>query len=265
VGSFCRFIIDMKLKTLAVSFHSDLDEFIDNLDDLSTHGSAMRTEEESAFEATPSSVATTLLGLDSFQSEDLRNRSRLDLRNSATNLQEANNSKSLSTLEKDLDSLLRIGKPEATARQGATGCFDHNGLTITSTLEGCFMHWKGMKLSNLLEDEYRLVAHLEPLPFQEGKPLATIAEESTELVEASSDELISCQVLMVEEGKDDGGLSIIEFDAISEDEGIANTGDENDADRDDGGPGTELTQSGKGGSTSACDLCIASWMPNSLP
>jgi hypothetical protein len=55
-----------------------------------------------------------------------------------------------------------------------------------------------MKLNDLLEVEDRLVAHLEPLPFQEGKPLATMAEESIELVEASSDELISHQVLMAE-------------------------------------------------------------------
>jgi hypothetical protein len=74
-GSFRRFIVDMKPKTLMASFYGDLDEFVDNLDDLSTHGSAMRTEEESAFDATPSSAATTLLGSDSFQSEDLRNRS----------------------------------------------------------------------------------------------------------------------------------------------------------------------------------------------
>jgi hypothetical protein len=74
---------------------------------------------------------------------------------------------------------------------------------ITSTPEGRFVHWKGMKLSNLLKDEDRLVAHLEPLPFQEGRPLATVAEESIELVEASSDELISRQVLMAEEGEDD--------------------------------------------------------------
>jgi hypothetical protein len=65
----------MKLKTPAASFHSDLDEFIDNLDDLSIHGSAMRTEEESTFGATPSSATTTLHELVSFQSEDLRNRS----------------------------------------------------------------------------------------------------------------------------------------------------------------------------------------------
>jgi hypothetical protein len=52
----------MKLKTLTASFHSDLDEFVDNLDDLSTHGSATRTEEESVYDVTPSSAATTLLG-----------------------------------------------------------------------------------------------------------------------------------------------------------------------------------------------------------
>jgi hypothetical protein len=75
------------------------------------------------------------------------------------------------------------------------------------------------------------VAHLEPLPFQEGRPLATVAEESTELVDASSDKLISRQVLMAEEAEDDGDLPIVEFDAVSEDEATANAGDENDADR----------------------------------
>jgi hypothetical protein len=101
---------------------------------------------------------------------------------------------------------------------------------ITSTPEGSFVHWRGIKLSDLLEAEDRLVAHLEPLPFQEGRPLATVAEESTELVDASSDELVSCQVLMLEEGEDDGDLPIVEFDAVSEDEATANAGDENDAD-----------------------------------
>jgi hypothetical protein len=91
----------------------------------------------------------------------------------ATNYQEANDSESLFALEKDLDYLLRIGKLEATARRGAAGCLGDNGLMITSTPEGRFVHWKGMKLSDLLKDEDRLVAHLEPLPFQEGRPLAT--------------------------------------------------------------------------------------------
>jgi hypothetical protein len=57
-----------------------------------------------------------------------------------------------------------------------------------------------------------------------------VAEESTELVDASSDELISRQVLMAEEGEDDGDLPIVEFDAVSEDEATANIGDKNDAD-----------------------------------
>jgi hypothetical protein len=102
---------------------------------------------------------------------------------------------------------------------------------ITSTPEGRFMHWKGMKLSDLLEDEDRLVAHLEPLPFQEGRPIATVAEESTELVEVSSDELISRQVLMVEEGEDDGIAPNDALDMTSEDEAKANAGDENNTDR----------------------------------
>jgi hypothetical protein len=108
----------MKPKTPAAGFHSDLDKFVDNLDDLSIHGSTTRTEEESAFGTTLSSAATTLLGLDSFHSEDSCSRSRLGLRNLATDLQEADISEFLSTLEKDLDSLLQLRKPEATARRG---------------------------------------------------------------------------------------------------------------------------------------------------
>jgi hypothetical protein len=102
---------------------------------------------------------------------------------------------------------------------------------ITTTPEGRFMHWKGMKLFDLLKDEDLLVAHLEPLPFQEGRPLATVVEESTKLVKVSSDELISHHVLMAEEGEDDGNLPIVELDVISEDEATANTGNENNTDR----------------------------------
>jgi hypothetical protein len=39
---------------------------------------------------------------------------------------------------------------------------------------------------------------------------------------------------------------------------MANAGDENDADRERGGPGTRPAQSGGGGPTSVGDLCIAS-------
>jgi hypothetical protein len=155
----------MKPKTLAASFHSELNKFVDNLDDLLTHGSARKIEEESIFNVTPPHATTTTLGSVSLQSEDLRSRSQLGPCNSATEPQEANNSKSLSALEKDLDFLLQIGKLEATAHRGAAGRLGDDGLMITSAPEGRFVHWKGMKLSNLLEDEDRLVAHLEPLPF----------------------------------------------------------------------------------------------------
>jgi hypothetical protein len=36
---------------------------------------------------------------------------------------------------------------------------------------------------------------------------------------------------MAEEGEDDGDLPIVNFEAVSEDEITANTGDENDVDR----------------------------------
>jgi hypothetical protein len=75
-GDFCRITIDvMKPKTLAASFHSELDEFVNNLDDLSTHGFATKTKEESIFDTTPPRAATSTLGSDPLQSENLRNRS----------------------------------------------------------------------------------------------------------------------------------------------------------------------------------------------
>jgi hypothetical protein len=231
VGDFRRFLIDMKPKTSAADPRSDLDKFVGNLDGLSTYASAKKIKMESAPDSTSSSVVATSLGLDSFQSKDSRNRSRLGSRNPATELQEANVSRSLSVLEKDLDSLLQVGRPEATACRGASGCFGASDLMITSMPEGRIVHWRGMALSDLLEAEGRLVAHLEPLPFQEGRSLTTVAEALTELVDTSSDELTSRQVLMAEEGDDDGGCPIVNFEAVSEDEAIANAGEENDADR----------------------------------
>jgi hypothetical protein len=160
-GDFHHFLIDMKLKTLAAFSQSDLDKFVDVLDDLSIHGFATRIKEESVSSATSSGAATTFLGLDLFQSKDSRSRSRLGQRDLATDLQEANASECLSILEEDLDSLLQ--KPEATVCRGASGCFGTNSLMITSTWEGRFVHWKGMSLFVLLEADDRLVAHLEPV------------------------------------------------------------------------------------------------------
>jgi hypothetical protein len=89
-----------------------------------------------------------------------------------------------------------------------------------------------MDLSDLLGHEDRLVAHLEPLPFQEGRALATITEGSTELVKASSEELATHQVLMAEEGDDDALIPIGALDGISKDEDTADAVDENNAERD---------------------------------
>jgi hypothetical protein len=221
----------MKPKTSAADPCSDLDKFVDGLDDLSTHASTTKIEVESSPGSTSSSVVATSLGLDLFQSKDSRNRPQPGSCNLATDLQGANFSKSFSALEEDLDSLVQLGGPEATTWRGASGSFGASDLMITSTPEGRFVHWRGMELSDLLEAEGRLVAHLKLLPFQEGRPLATVAEGSTELVDASSDELTSRQVLMAEEGEDDGSFPIVDFEAVSEDEITANASDENDADR----------------------------------
>jgi hypothetical protein len=71
-GDFHRLTIDvMKPKTLVASFHNELNEFVNNLNDLLTHGSARKIEEESIFNMTPPRVAKTTLGSDSLQSKDL--------------------------------------------------------------------------------------------------------------------------------------------------------------------------------------------------
>jgi hypothetical protein len=137
-----------------------------------------------------------------------------------------------SALEKDLDSLLQAGGSNATTCQGAEDHLATYGLMITTTSEGRIVHWKGMDLSDLLGHEDRLVAHLEPLPFQEGRAFATITEGSTELVEAPSEELATRQVLMAEEGDDNALIPIGALDGILEDEDTAEAVDENDAERD---------------------------------
>jgi hypothetical protein len=137
-----------------------------------------------------------------------------------------------SALEEDLDSLLQAGGSDATACRGAEDHLATCGLLITTTSEGRIVHWKGMDLSDLLGHEDCLVAHLEPLPFQEGRALATITKGSTQLVEASSEELAIRQVLMAEEGDDDALIPIGALDGISEDEDTADAIDENDAECD---------------------------------
>jgi hypothetical protein len=229
--NFQRFLVDMRPKTLAADPRSGPDKFVDELDNLPLHTSATQVEMESAPGSTSSGVAITSPGVDLFQSRDPHGRSQPGSCKPATDLQEANVAGSLSMLEKDLDLLLKDGKPEVTACWAASGCSGPGDLVITSLPRGRIVRWRGMMLSDLLEAEGRLVAHLEPLPFQEGKPLATAVEGSTEPVDESSHDLSSRQVLMAEEGEDDGDLPHVNFEVISEDEITANAGDKNDTDR----------------------------------
>jgi hypothetical protein len=54
---------------------------------------------------------------------------------------------------------------------------------ITSTPQGRFVYWKGFEPSELLDYESCLVAFMQELPFQEGRPLSPIAEEGESSIE----------------------------------------------------------------------------------
>jgi hypothetical protein len=116
-GQFLSIPRRHEAKTSAAGPRSDLDKFVDNLDDLSIHASTAKIEMESASGVTSSGAATTR-----FQSKDSRNRSRLGSRNLATDLQEADISESLSVLEKDLDFLLQL-EGQSHRMSGGFGLF----------------------------------------------------------------------------------------------------------------------------------------------
>jgi hypothetical protein len=92
-----------------------------------------------------------------------------------------------------------------------------------------------------------------------------VVEGSTELVDESSEELISCQVLMAEEGEDDGDLPIVEFDGAPRTKPQPIPATKRTLIVRHERPGTELAQLAEGGSMSVCGPCIACLMPNSLP
>jgi hypothetical protein len=81
---------------------SNLDEFIDNLDDLLLPDLALQIEKMSIFYATSTRDTPDLVGLDSNQSE------------------RTTQSKSLSNLEEDLDLLLKLKDVRATACRAAS-------------------------------------------------------------------------------------------------------------------------------------------------
>jgi hypothetical protein len=172
---------------------SDLDNFIDNLDDMLLPYLAQQIERMSFFNSTSTCDAPGLLGSDPNQSDN------------------TSQSKSLPDLEEDLDLLLQIkdvgatasreapifdiyldsdeeystcgttflswikkglGEEGTTTRRAAPALENHSqpdgnletftgsflGLTITSTLQGHFVYWKGFEPSKLLDYESRLVA-----------------------------------------------------------------------------------------------------------
>jgi hypothetical protein len=106
VGNFRRFLVNMKPKTSAADSCSDLDKFVDGLDNLPLRASTTRIELKPVPSSISPSVAATSPRVDSFQPRDLHNRSQFGSCKPATDLQEANVSGSLSMLEKDLDFLL---------------------------------------------------------------------------------------------------------------------------------------------------------------
>jgi hypothetical protein len=58
-GNFRRFLVDMKPKTSAADPRGDLDKIVDDLDDLSIHGSATRTEESALGSSSPHAATST--------------------------------------------------------------------------------------------------------------------------------------------------------------------------------------------------------------
>jgi hypothetical protein len=94
------------------------------------------------------------------------------------------------------------GDKGATARRGAPTLENHSqpdgypesilgnhlSLIITYMPQSHFVYWKGLEPSELLDYESHLVAFMQELPFQEGKPHSPITEEgdgSIELLEYS--------------------------------------------------------------------------------
>jgi hypothetical protein len=205
-GDFRRHLVnDTKLEAPAADQHSQLDKFIDELDELLLPDLAKKIEKMSVSNTTstraanyPKSIQPRFVGP--------RNRPLFGLRNSATIYQETAKSGFLSALEEDLDSLLQLGKTETTACREVSNfpSTDPDSdtdegpspgwLVITVTPEGRFVHWKDVKPDQLRES--RTIAHLEPLPYQEGRPLEAIFEGSTELVDPSFDELEDRHILM---------------------------------------------------------------------
>jgi hypothetical protein len=152
-----------KLEALVATQCSDLDEFIDNLDEMLLPDLAGEIEKMSVLDTTSNCAVPRLPGSDSTRSEEGCTRFPFTLRNLTSVYQEAMRFESLSDLEEDSDHLLKIGDEGATACRGGTIFHNysdsddnpesfsgsHLGLTITTTPQSRFVYLKGMEPSGL--------------------------------------------------------------------------------------------------------------------
>jgi hypothetical protein len=106
-------------ETSAATQRSDLDEFIDNLDEMLLPDLSREIEKESILSATLTHAAPGLLGSNPIRSGEECTRLLFRLRNATPVYRESMQFESLSDLEEDLDRLLKIGEEGATACQEA--------------------------------------------------------------------------------------------------------------------------------------------------
>jgi hypothetical protein len=120
LGGFNSHLVNSrKPKASAATRRSNLDYFIDNLDELLLPDIARQVERTSVFDATSTHAALGLLRLDSNQyKKATQSWSLSNLEDNSNRSEEATQSWSLSDLEDDLDRLLKIRDEGATARRG---------------------------------------------------------------------------------------------------------------------------------------------------
>ena len=142
---------------------------------------ALETEKQFIFDVTPIWSAPAFLGLDSFQSEKTCTQFHFGLCNTTSVYQDAIQSEFLSSLEKDLDHLLKLEEGDTTAYQearlrqvlgsrgGSRNLFaqpygSHHHLDATRPVRD----WKGFEPLEVLNHS-RLMAHVPDLPYQQGR------------------------------------------------------------------------------------------------
>jgi hypothetical protein len=189
LGGFDSHLIDSrKMEASAATGRRNFDSFIDDLDELLLPDLPRQIVSTPVFNATPSH-ATPGLGSDSNRSEEVsRSKSLPDSEEDLGRLFKIRDEGAITCqgppiLDYDSDSnkaypsITILGR-RGLEDEGATACREapvlvmhsqpddypesfsgsHPGLTITSTPQGCFLHWKGLKPSEVLEFDSGLMA-----------------------------------------------------------------------------------------------------------